>query len=299
MTSMVLSLAVYKRKTQHLVLVGDPDQLPSVGWGNVLADIIASGVIPVRKLNTIYRQGKGNPIITNSGKMQAGDVDLEWGDTFKRYHHGDDQQNMEAACELFRRCVKQFGIKDVCMLSPYANPGKAISTACLNKRLQENLNPANGRPQISYGKEKYFRVGDRVMQLVNTESASNGDVGTVTWIAQKAGQDEVCLRVKFDNGTQIEYVRENITQLDLAYAISIHKSQGSQYKTVIVVLPNDTSPFLRLNLLYTAITRSSKNIAIISPTSTISYCIRNNKKDTRYTSLAARLQARMAGQEAA
>lgn len=286
---MSLQAESFGKALQHLVLVGDPDQLPSVGWGNVLADIIDSEVIPVQRLKTIYRQGAGNPIITNAAKMQSGDTNLDFTQkSFRRGHYGSDEQNMEEACRFYLKCVQHYGIENVAMLSPY-HKATDISTDALNKRLQECINPSRGQGEIK-AMGHILRTGDRVMQLKNTDSLSNGDVGTIEHINPHADEVEPCVFVKFENGTTCEYIRESLGQLDLAYAISIHKSQGSQWPTVIIVMPNRFTTFLRRNILYTAITRSSQNVAIISPLETIRKCIENNKKDERHTRLKVRLQ---------
>lgn len=275
---------------QHLVIVGDPDQLPSVGYGNFLDDLIESKVIPVASLNTIYRQAEGNPIITNSIKMRNDDADLDWSNPmFNRYHTGTDADNMEAACKLYLRLVKKVGIENVALLSPYREKTD-IATNILNKKLQDVLNPKNGRKAIRRGKSMEFRVGDRVMQLRNTEYLSNGDVGTVTSIDPSADDDEACLTVEFESGIAQGYSWEEIYSLDLAYAFTVHKSQGSQYKCVLIVLPNKASQFLTRSILYTAVTRAKEYVSIFSPTPTIQYMIHNARKNVRYTQLIPRLR---------
>ena len=288
-SSLVRALANAHTGTQHLVFVGDPDQLPSVGYGNVLADMITSNAIPVCHLNTIYRQAAGNPIITNSLKMKADDDTLQWDHPmFRRFHVGSDADNMDAACTLYLRLVKKVGIENVVLLSPY-HEKTDISTNILNAKLQEAINPKNGRPGIKRGQIE-LRVNDRVMQLKNTEWLSNGDVGTVTEVHTKAKGTDACLYVTFESGIVQGYNHDEIHQLDLAYAMTVHKSQGSQYKCVITILPNKTSTFLTRSILYTAITRAKEYDAVIGPTATIRYMIHNARMDVRHTRLIQRMQ---------
>lgn len=290
MASISMALSKDTNKIQHLILVGDPEQLPSVGPGNILADCIASGVIPVCCLSTIYRQGAGSPIITNSTKIREGDIQLDWSNpAFKGFHNGSDEENVVAACNFFIRCVKHYGVENVVILSPY-HKATSISTNVLNERLQAVLNPSNGRNEVQ-AMGRTYRVNDRVMQLKNTETLSNGDVGTITDVIPYATDAEPCVIVQFENGIRQEYIREDLFQLEHAWATSVHKSQGSQWRVVLFLLPCRTTDFLRRNILYTGITRSQEYVAIFGPESTVQYCIQNNKINDRYTNLAKRLQA--------
>lgn len=291
MASLMMALSHDQAKLQHFVLVGDTNQLPSVGYGNILSDIISSNSVPVRRLNTIYRQGAGNPIIVNSGKMQAGDTDLDWSNPiFKIYNDNDDKRNMEGACKLYCKYAKQVGIDNVALLSPYHHATN-ISTEQLNKALQDIVNPCLTGRELRYGKLS-FRVHDRVMQTANTEYANNGDIGTVLWLEPHAQESAPCLAVNFEGSGVVEYRRDQLKNLDLAYAMSIHKSQGSQWKVVIIVMPSNPSSFLRRNLIYTAITRSSRVVALVTTQRCLSYSILNDKQDMRFTNLSVRLQAK-------
>ena len=280
-----------KNPEQHLILVGDPDQLPSVGYGNVLADLIASNVVPVARLSTIYRQAAGNPIIVNSAKMRDGDIHLDWSHNFfKGWNQGSDEANMIRACKYFMACVNKLGIKNVVMLSPYHKKG-AISTDALNAILQESFNPDKGRGQVR-GMGQILRFGDRVMQLKNTETAVNGDVGTIQAVNENADVDEPCVIVKFDNTDLIkEYTRDELNQLELAYALTVHKSQGSQYACVVMVLPYECSAFLRRDLVYTGATRAAKYFALFGPLSSLQYAISNGGESKRHTALVPLLRA--------
>ena len=128
------------------------------------------------------------------------------------------------------------------------------------------------------------------MQLKNTDTLSNGDVGTIVFVAPNAPETEACVVVEFENGVTQKYLRDDLNQLDHAYALSIHKSQGSQWKLVLVILPNQPASFLKRNVLYTAITRSSKYVGIFGPTATVSYMIHNAEENERYTNLDAQVK---------
>lgn len=281
-------------KDQHLILVGDPDQLPSVGYGNVLADLIASKVVPVARLSTIYRQAAGNPIIDNSARMRDGNEYLDWTHKyFQGRDYGSDTANTEAACQYYLRCVEALGIKEVVLLAPYHKKGMA-STDYLNAKLQDALNPDRGQGSIKGPGNRVYRLGDRVMQLKNTETVVNGDVGTIQAVNPDADVDEACLAVLFDNTDFIqEYTKDDLIQLELAYALTVHKSQGSQYANVIMVLPEERSPFLRRDLVYTGATRASKYMAFFGPLATLQYAIANGSQNTRYTALSPLLQHNM------
>lgn len=296
-TAAALAVAMagrYAKKRQHLILVGDPDQLPSVSYGNVLADLIESNVLPVCSLGTVYRQAEGNPIITNSGRIRTGDTQMEWTPSFKGFNNGSDLSNKMAACKFYASCVKQFGIENVSLLSPYHRKTE-ISTDALNKILQEIINPDVGQSFLPYGKIK-FRLHDRVMMLKNTELLNNGDIGNVIDVVNTTSDDsEAHLKVEFENGTIQEFPRENLYNLDLAYAITVHKSQGTQSRAVIMILPDEPSAFLRRNVIYTGITRSKEYFAVFGPQKVLTYAIKNNRQDKRYTSLAERLRQMQTG----
>jgi exodeoxyribonuclease V alpha subunit len=195
---------------------------------------------------------------------------------------------MDATCRFFKRCVDAYGIENTMLLSPYRR-ATDICTNRLNKQLQETINPYTGQPEVS-AKNNKFRLRDRVIQLRNTETLSNGDIGTVIQAYPGAMEDETCLTVEFESGVKQEYRKEDLNQLDLAYALTVHKSQGSQARAVVIILPCRFTSFLKRNVLYTAITRSSQYVAIFGPQETIASCILNDKKDERHTNLVARVR---------
>lgn len=233
-SALISALANAQSGKQHFVLVGDPDQLPSVGYGNLLDDLIHSGSVPVCSLSTIYRQAADNPIVSNSIRIRNGVTELDWKNLlFRRYHVGSDQDNMDVAIRLFQSWVAQQGIEKVAVLAPYHKKKtkngstQFCSTEYLNAKLQDVINPLRGQRTIT-GKGVAFREGDRVMQLRNTDTLNNGDIGVITGIDPTASGTDPCLSVRFENGILRDYIKDELGQLDLAYAMSVHKSQGSR-----------------------------------------------------------------------
>ncbi|OVE80730.1 hypothetical protein BVY04_05160 [bacterium M21] len=282
--------------TARLVLVGDRDQLPSVGPGRVLADLLESGRIPVTHLCQVYRQAEGSRIISSAYEVNAGripnlrppagdqDTDFYW----------IEQEDPEKVVDIIARMVKdripeRFGFSpatDIQVLAPM-NRGTCGMHA-LNQRLQEDLNPISAEePFLEYG-TMHFQKGDRVMQVVNNYDLGvfNGDLGTVVEISKMARK----FSVLFDSG-EVVYPFEDIEQLRLAYAITIHKSQGSEFPVVVVPILSSHFVMLRRNLLYTAMTRAGKLLVLIGSRDAVSMAVRNYKQRPRHTRLKNRLMA--------
>ncbi len=286
----------------RVVLVGDPDQLPSVGYGNVLQDMIQSECIPTTKLNVIFRQSENNPIVANAHAINEGRVDLCWNNTFKQLICKDDSELFNTAVEFYIRCVKAYGMDNVVLLNPQRNNTR-ISVDAFNRTLQERLNPhRDGKPEMTVGKTT-FRIGDKVMQLKNTDVAKNGDVGYIRDICFVPSEENPELKVTIVmvefNGEGIlhSYNAEEIRSVDLAYCSTVHKSQGEEYKTVIMVVSKAHPAMLRRNLVYTGITRAKENCCIITEEtaaweqSALQIAINNASCDQRYTNLIPRLRA--------
>lgn len=273
----------------HLLLVGDADQLPSVGAGNVLRDIIASGVVPVTRLDVIFRQAAGSTIITNAHRINKGEMPLFPSDKKDFYFFGKEEP--EEASELVvdivaRRIPEKFGIPmtDAQVLSPMHRG--AAGARMLNEKLQARLNPLRyDQPEYRSG-SRLFRKGDRVLQLRNNydKDVFNGDIGRIELIDLEEGE----IQVDFE-GRSVTYDLSDLDELTLAYAMSVHKSQGSEYPVVVLPLLTQHYMLLQRNLLYTAITRAKKMVVIVGTRKAIAMAVKNDKIAARWTALTERL----------
>ncbi len=284
----------------RVIFIGDPDQLPSVGAGNVLEEIIRSGVVPTTRLDVIFRQDGTNPIVTNAAKIRNVQTDLVFkpGSFISRDAH-TEQAQLDAAVTTYLQCAKRFGVDNVMLLNPYKKEGNTVvNTGEMNRRIQNALNPLQEDEPYFKSQRCLFHTGDRVMQLKNTEYVNNGDVGTIVGFEQKQEEDDEdqtyqVMNVDFGDGMILQYAAEDLNQLDLAYSSTIHKSQGNEYLVVIVVLSNHHANLLKRNLVYTAITRSTKYVALIGditgPNSALVKAI-HHTASVRYTLLASRLK---------
>ena len=273
----------------HLVLVGDIDQLPSVGAGDVLRDIIASDITPVMRLSLIFRQAEGSDIITNAhrinqGERPEGDPDSQ---DFFRFPAETPEQAADWVEDLvMNRIPKRFGIssQDIQVLVPMYR-GPAGITA-LNQRLQDVLNPSNILKPEKKLFGQTFRPGDRVIQVKNDydKRVFNGDIGFISEISQV----ENTLTVDFE-GRGVVYAWSETDHLVLAYAISVHKSQGSEFPAIVLPLLTHHYMMLQRNLLYTAVTRAKKLCVLVTNTKALAIAVKNNKVAERFTGLAWRL----------
>ena len=273
--------------TAAVVWVGDTDQLPSVGAGSVLGDLIKSGVVPSTKLDFIFRQDTTGLIVTNAHHVNAGEpLEIRQGDTdFYFMRCEDPGMCVKRAIEFMTtRIPRKFGmdpLQDVQVLVPMRK--NVLGTDNLNVELQKALNP-HGDAIIRGG--TMFRVGDRVMQLRNNydKDVYNGDVGFV----KAVNSDDRSMIVNFD-GRPVKYDGGDLDELVLAYATTIHKSQGSEYPAVIVILHSQHYVMLQRNLLYTAITRGKRLVLLMGVPYAIDQAIKTNTVRDRRTSLAERL----------
>ncbi len=272
------------------VLVGDVNQLPSVGAGNVLRDIIASQAVPVVELNEIFRQARESSIIVNAHRINQGqmphlDNSREKLDDFYFIEQEDPQRVLELIITVVKeRIPKRFGfdpLDDVQVLTPMHRG--IIGGQNLNVELQKALNPGDeGVSRMG----RLYRIGDKVMQISNNydKEVYNGDIGRIVGIDMEGQEVLVSL-----DGREIPYDFSELDELVHAYAVSIHKSQGSEYPAVVIPILTQHYILLQRNLLYTGVTRGKKLVVIIGTRKAMEIAIRNNKTEQRYTLLSERL----------
>lgn len=272
-----------------VVLVGDVDQLPSVGAGNVLKDVIESETVTVVRLTRIFRQAQGSAIVTNAHKINHGEYPILKGGKNSDFFF-IEEENPEKIVELVRQlCSKRLPgyykvnpLNDIQVLCPMQKG--VVGAQNLNTVLQETLNSCN--VSIKYGGTNY-KVNDRVMQIKNNydKNVFNGDMGRITAIDHE--EKTVC--IKFDD-VEVEYDVTELDEVTLAYAVTVHKSQGSEYGFVVAPFTMQHYMMLQRNLLYTCVTRAKKAFVLIGSKKALGYCIRNSKSADRNTKLAERLR---------
>lgn len=271
----------------RLILVGDADQLPSVGPGSVLKDIISSGVVPVVRLDHVFRQSAGSRIATNARLIKHGNLSMEYGPDFMFFDSKDLAVSADIIENLYMQEVRKFGVDGVAFLTPFRHKTET-SVDAMNARLQALVNPpAPNKPEATYGQLR-FRLGDKVMQIKNFEQVNNGDVGYITGIT--GSENEASVVIDFGDGRIMEYENEQLKMLDLGYASTVHKSQGAQYKSVIMNLQCAHAIMLIRAIVYTAITRARLRLTIVGERKALCRAIRNTKADQRGTRLAQRIQ---------
>lgn len=294
----------------HLILVGDKDQLPSVGPGNVLKDIIESEVIKVIELKTIFRQSEHSDIIVNAHMINDGKkVDLSKKSKDFVYVKRDEAYSILGATKtLVMDKLPSYVNSDIGSIQVLTPMKKGVlGVENFNKYLQSCINPKDsGKAEKEYG-DKLFREGDKVMQIKNNYDYEweyennkgiviergtgifNGDTGIILQISEFANM----MRIRFDDGKIVNYKFEDLSDLELAYAITIHKSQGSEYPAVVIPLLTGPMQLMNRNILYTAITRAKQCVCIVGSGEMFSYMIENKSTQVRYSGLKDRLKGRI------
>ena len=291
--------------SMRLILVGDADQLPSVGAGNVLRDIISAGVFPVITLTKIFRQAASSRIITNAHRINHGefpDLSNSKGTDFFFQSAEDPEKAASLIVDLVQnRLPKYFQVPSqaIQVLTPMQRG--VVGAVNLNQLLQAAVNPPGSdvRGQAPPGLHRggdTFRPGDKVMQIRNNydKEVFNGDIGTVLRI----DPEDRTLAIQFDDRS-IEYDAAELDEIVLAYATTVHKAQGAEYPIVVLPVMMTHFPLLQRNLLYTGVTRAKKAIVLVGQVKAVSCCVRNITVDRRNTLLSERLSGKTAGAPAA
>jgi exodeoxyribonuclease V alpha subunit len=270
-----------------VILVGDVDQLPSVGPGQVLADIIASGALPVVRLMEVFRQASQSRIIVNAHRINAGDMpEIAPANDASDFYFSEVDDPEQGAARILQivgeRIPARFGldpVRDVQVLCPM-NRG-ALGARALNVALQKLLNPADGPRLERFG--WVFAAGDKVMQVENDydKDVYNGDLGFVSSLDADAGE----LVVDFD-GRQVGYEPGELDRLVLAYATTIHKSQGSEYPAVVIPVSTQHYPMLQRNLLYTGVTRGRRLVVLVGQRKALAIAVAGRQARRRWSKLA-------------
>lgn len=290
----------------RLIMVGDVDQLPSVGPGSVLRDVISSGRYPVARLDRIFRQASVSDIVVNAHKINRGD-DIVLDNKSKDFFFLERNQAeviIQGIIYLVTSKLPPYVEAkpfDIQVMTPMRKG--PLGVEILNKRLQEALNPPGNRKEEVFYQDTLFREGDKVMQIKNNyqleweirskygilidhgQGVFNGDMGIVKSINRDAGT----LVVVYDDVRCVTYTAATLEELELAYAITIHKSQGSEYPAVVIPVLTGPPMLMSRNLLYTAVTRARKCVMLLGSSKTVSSMIANKNEQVRYTSLKERI----------
>ena len=289
----------------RLIIVGDVDQLPSVGPGNVLRDIIESEAVKVVRLNEIFRQGQESMIVQNAHLINEGKMPIlnSKNSDFYLERAADSGIMLEKIIGLVKTRLPKFNkswdsIKDIQVLSPMRKGDMGIDN--LNKELQKVLNPKSKTKEEKELKEVVFRVGDKVMQIKNNytlcwhkknsseegKGVFNGDVGYITDI----DEEENTVTVSFEDDKVVEYEESDLDEITLAYAVTIHKSQGSEFPVVVMPMFMGPPLLMNRNLLYTGITRAKKLVVLVGSTQVVEFMKNNNRSFERYSGLKWRIR---------
>lgn len=275
------------KPTTRIILVGDVDQLQSVGAGDVFRELINCGLIPVTTLDQIFRQQEGSRIALNAKAINNDQTRLSYGDDFTFHKCQTQEQAAEIIIKVFCDLVSIHGIENVQILSPYRKKG-SCAVSELNLTIREMVNPYDGGlPDLKVG-SNYFRVGDKIMQNKNNDKASNGDIGFIRDISVN-DKNETIITIEFSTERKVEYTMEDMKNIELAYATTIHKAMGSEYDIVIMPIIKSHYNMLKRNLVYTGITRAKSRVILIGQIGMLCMAIHRNETGNRNTALGLRI----------
>ena len=278
-TTLLWTLVCALRGHSRIIFIGDTDQLQSIGAGAVLRDMVCAGV-PVTRLTKVYRSnGKSTDLDENAERIRHGNPQLTTSKGFITYFGLSNTALEDKMLRLYLLAVKKFGPDSACLIAPVKDGPAGVNN--LNLRAREMLNPAAwGKQEMSIGGTVY-RKGDRVMELINSDTSVNGDIGYVDEIDAAAGT----LTVRFLSGSATVYTKEDRDRLALAYAMTVHKAQGSEYDVIITCLQDENVYMKRRSIIYTAFTRAKKFAVFCGSAKALAAAIRTDDTKVRKTGL--------------
>lgn len=284
-----------------IVLIGDPNQLPPIGAGEVLKSVIDSEIVPVTRLNVIHRQAEESNIIYNANKILCGQTDLKTGKDFVFYPYTNPDDILKTILYAFREELSRTGdISEVQVITPLREKG-VLSAVSINAAVQQMVNPevlkknACGEIKkplsISAPGGLKIRKGDKVICQKNTKRAKNGDIGIVLDMYIPDGSRKLEIRAKFEGRSEEVFSADEFREMNisLGYAITVHKSQGSEFKVTILPVAAENKSMLRRNLFYTAVTRAKEKFILIGDKNEIVYSVKNNAQERRNSCLSGRI----------
>lgn len=290
MVDMHLAYEFFSRvkDSARILLLGDVDQLPSVGAGDVFRQLIGCGLIPVTVLDMVYRQGASSNIPVNAKLIQQNQTHLYMGEDFVFVPCKGTEPTAEMVKKLYLEEVRKHGLEQVQILTSY-RVKTAAGVVELNRTLEDLINPPGvGKNELTIGKD-VFRVGDKILQNKNTELVSNGDMGIIQDIYEdQDGNPKV--QIQFSENRMVRYEREQMEMVEHANAITIHKSQGSEYPVVIIPCIKAFYTMLKRNILYTAITRAKYKVYLVGDWNAVCQSIHTDDSGKRKTVLGQRIQ---------
>lgn len=272
----------------RVLLLGDVNQLPSVGAGDVFRQLICCGLIPVTVLDMVYRQGAASNIPVNANLIQQNQTKLYMGEDFVFIPCKDTDETAEMVKKLYLEEVRKYGLEQVQILTSY-RVKTAAGVVELNRALEDLINPPDaGKCELAIGKD-IFRVGDKILQNKNTDQVSNGDMGIIQGIyMDQEGNQKV--QILFSENRMVKYEKEQMEMVEHANAITIHKSQGSEYPVVIIPCIKAFYTMLKRNILYTAITRAKCKVYLVGDWNAVCQSIHTDDSGKRNTVLGQRIQ---------
>lgn len=270
-----------------VLLVGDADQLQSVGAGDVFRELVGCGLIPVTTLNEIFRQKQDSLIAYNAQKINNDDTDFFYGGDFSVCKCKTQEEAAAHIRSIYFEQVRQYGLERVQILTPFRSTGEA-AVEPLNEVIRESVNPPkDGEADLKVG-GMYFRVGDKVMQNKNNAKASNGDMGFIRSIG-RTEKDEMKITIAFPTDREVEYGMEDMAHIELAYATTVHKAQGSEFDVVIFPIIKSHARMLTRSLVYTAITRAKRKVILVGQIGMLFMAVHRNDTGKRNTQLGKRI----------